>query len=376
MERSERWIASELSIWMNEVILWIPNWKWLGLAIAIAAGVLIRSLLKQFFNYLKKSPQIRSKAHGFLLYLLDTDLHGPLAWVATSFFWLISLDSLAVTPGMDKYLKFLVQLNLSFHLIRLAYKAVDAFGRMLEEITAKTENTLDDQLAPFATKMLKLFVVGFGFLIVIQNFGVNVMSLLAGLGLGGLALALAAQDTAANLFGSITIIVDRPFQVGDWIKVAGTEGTVEEIGFRSTRIRTLYKSLVTIPNSVMAKEQIDNMGLRTLLRIRHILGLTYDCSETQITQFMDQIRAHLAQHPEVDPNNITVALTGLGDYSLNILLNFFIHAGETSRELEIQQQVLFDIMAVAKGLGIEFAFPTATHHIRLPQAPPPESKHT
>lgn len=371
MEKSERWIASEMSIWMNDILLWVPNWKWLVLFIVIAVGILIRSLLKQFFNYLKKSPQVRAKAHGFLLYMLDTDLHGPLAWVVTSFFWLISLDSLALTPGLSKYLNFLVQLNLSFHLIRLAYKAVDAFGKMLGDITAKTENTLDDQLAPFATKMLKIFVVGFGILIVVQNFGVNVMSLLAGLGLGGLALALAAQDTAANLFGSITIIVDRPFQVGDWIKVAGTEGIVEEIGFRSTRIRTMYKSLVTIPNSIMAKEQIDNMGLRPLHRIRHVLGLTYDCSEHQMKQFMDRIRYNLTQHPDVDKDSITVTFNGLGDYSLQILVNFFVQVDEVSRELEIQQEVLFEIMTIANGLGVEFAFPTATHHIRIPQPPPP-----
>ena len=363
MENSERWMASELSLWMNDVILWIPNWKWIGLGIAIAAGLLIRSLLKQFFNYLKKSPQIRAKAHGFLLYLLDTDLHGPLAWVTTCLFWLASLDSLALTPGLDKYLKFLAQLILSFNLIRLAYKGVDAFGKMLQDFTAKTENTLDDQLAPFATKTLKVFVVVFGLLIVVQNFGVNVMSLLAGLGLGGLALALAAQDTAANLFGSITIILDRPFQVGDWIKVAGTEGFVEEIGFRSTRIRTMYKSLVTIPNSVMAKEQIDNMGLRPLHRIRHVLGLTYDCSEEQMKQFMDRIRYILTQHPDVNKESISVYFNALGDYNLQILMNFFVQVEEVSREMEIQQEVLFEVMKAAQGLNIEFAFPTATHHV-------------
>lgn len=363
MENSERWMASEFNIWMTDVILWIPNWKWLGLGVAIALGLLIRSLLKQLFGYLKKSPQIRAKAHGFLLHFLDTDLHGPLAWVTTSLFWLACLDSLALTPGLNKYLTFVVQLTLSLNLIRLAYKAVDAFGHVLDEITAKTENTLDDQLAPFVTKTLKVFVVGFGILLVVQNFGVNVMSLLAGLGLGGLALALAAQDTAANLFGSITIILDRPFQVGDWIKVAGTEGFVEEIGFRSTRIRTMYKSLITIPNSVMAKEQIDNMGLRPMHRIRHVLGLTYVTSEAQMNQFIDKIRTLLSQRPEVDKESITVFFNAMGDFNLQVLMNFFVQVDTVTREMEIQQEVLFEVMAAAQSLGIEFAFPTSTQYL-------------
>ncbi len=349
---------------MNEVLFLIPNWKWLVLIVVLFAGFLLNSLLKKFFLALKNSDNIRGKAHGFVLHFLNTEIQKPLAWIATSLFWFACLDSLELSSGLDKYLKLGSQLLLSYYLIRLTYIAVDAFGNVLNEITAKTENTLDDQLAPLATKTLKVFVVIFGFLIVLQNFGINVMSLLAGLGLGGLALALAAQDTAANLFGSITIILDRPFQVGDWVKVAGTEGFVEEIGFRSTRIRTMYKSLVTIPNSVMAKEQIDNMGARPLHRIRHTIGLSYETTETQMTQFMDRLRYYLAQHPAVDKDTITVRFNLMGDFNLQILMNFFVQVPDAGKELEIQQEVLFEVMKIASDLKAEFAYPTSTQFVK------------
>ena len=129
-----------------------------------------------------------------------------------------------------------------------------------------------------------------GILIVLQNMGVNVFSLLAGLGLGGLAFALAAKDTAANLFGSIMILTDRPFKIGDWVKMDGVEGTVEEIGFRSTRVRTFYNSLITIPNATIANVQIDNLGVRQYRRTTATLGVTYDTSMEKMNQFVEGIR--------------------------------------------------------------------------------------
>ncbi len=361
---AQSWMANEYNYWFNNTALWMPNWKWLTLAIVIAGGWLLKSLLNNLVLSVQKSPKIRSKAHGFVLHFLETKISIPIAWILTSVFWRESLENLSLPSAMDKYLHFLVQMNLSIFVIMLAYRTVDAFGKVLEDITAKTENTLDDQLAPLATKSLKVFVVVFGGLIILQNFGVNVMSLLAGLGLGGLALALAAQDTAANLFGSITIILDRPFQVGDWVKIGDTEGFIEEIGFRSTRIRTMYKSLVSIPNSIMAKEKIDNMGLRPMHRIRHNLGFTYDATEDQLKAFMDRTRYLLTQHPDIAADTVVVRFNALAESSLNILVNFFVKVTDVGRELEIQQEVLFEMMSIAQELKIEFAFPTQTHHIK------------
>ncbi len=361
---SERWLASELNEWMTANLFLMPNWKWIALAIALAAGLILKSLLKKFFRKIKNAPWARSHAVGFLLHFIETAVENPLAWIVTCLFWHATLDSLSLAPGLDKYLKILVQLVLSLNLIFLVYRAVEAFGAVLMQYTLKANNPLDDQLAPMATKVLKVFVVIFGVLIALQNFGLNVMSVLAGLGLGGLALALAAQDTAANLFGSITIVADRPFQIGDWIKVGETEGNVEDIGFRSTRIRTFYNSIITIPNSTMAKEKIDNMSSRESARIRHTIGLTYDTKVDQLKAYMQSLTDYLNSHPDILKEGMVVKFVNMGDFSLQIYVQFYIQASAMPRERDIQEDFLFFAMEIAEGMKLDFAFPTATHYVK------------
>ena len=359
----------ETNVWMKDMIFLIPNWKWIGLAIALFAGILIQNLLRPLFKKFKNSKRLKNGSPRFVAYLLSENIHGPLAGLIAALFWHASLDSLQVVPGLEKYLGGLIQLILCYQVIRLAYFAAEALGKVTNDVVVqKTDSSLNDQLAPLFTKTLKVFVVLFGLLIAGQSFGVNVVSLLAGLGLGGLALALAAQDTAANLFGSVTIILDRPFQIGEWVKVGDTEGVVEEIGFRSTRIRTLYNSLITVPNASMAKERIDNLGARPSRRLRHTLGFTYDSTEEQLKSFMDKVRQIILKHPQSVKENISVAFNRFGDSSLEVLVNFFIVVSEAETELKIQQEILFEIMKAAKDLKLEFAFPTQTHYMVPPRA--------
>lgn len=350
--------------WLKDTYFLVPNWKWLGLILSIFVGLLVRSLVAQLISSAKNSPRLQAHFTGFPKYALELEIHRPLAWVVACLVWIGSLDLLALTANADKYLKLIIQIVLAFNLIRISYMLVDAVGRVLGDVTSKTENSLDDELVPFATKTLKVFVLIFGFLIAIQNFGINVMSILAGLGLGGLALALAAQDTAANLFGSITILMDRPFKLGDWVKVVDVEGQIEEVGFRSTRIRTAYDSIVTIPNAVMAKEKIDNMGIRLRRRIRHLIGVTYDTPIEKMQAFMNSIENYLHSIPEVDKSTITVRFNAMNDFNLQILVNFFVNIEDLSQELNIQQQALFQIMEIAKNQGIDFAFPTTTQYVK------------
>jgi len=345
-------------IW-KEVYFVLPNWKWIFLICAIAFGIFIRPLFEAGFNQIKKTDKIQS-LHPLLRYFMKQPIQSVIAWIAVTILWQWFTEGLELPNKFEKNLLVINQLCQNFFLIRLAYLSVEALGLWIEDLVKKTENTLDDQLAPLATKTLKVLVVVFGALIVLQGFGFNVMSLLAGLGLGGLALALAAQDTAANVFGSITIILDRPFQVGDWVKIGETEGTVEEIGFRSTRIRTFYQSVVSIPNSVMAKERIDNMGVRPFRRIRHTIGVVYDTPNLKLLQFMEQIRYYLTQQPNIKKDQITVNFNQMGDYSLQLLVQFFVEAKDSAEEFEIQQEALLEIKNIGERTGIGFAFPTHT----------------
>jgi MscS family membrane protein len=234
----------------------------------------------------------------------------------------------------------------------------------------ETESEFDDQLAPFASRTLKVVVIIVGVLVGLQNFGVNVTALLAGLGIGGVALAFAAQDTVANVFGTITIILDRPFKLGEHIKVGDTEGIIEEVGFRSTRIRTFYNSLVTIPNSVMAKERIDNLSLRNgWIRCRHTLGFTYDATMEQIKQFTEELRYLVMQDPRVDRNRAFINFNSYGESSINVLVNFHFQVKPDEVIMQIENEYLELIHATAEKHKLSFAFPTRTLVVTNPATP-------
>ncbi len=326
-------------------------------------GLVAKPILEKFVARIKT--QIHQRVHGrpFIDNLLELNIENPLAWVLLASYWKFLFDSVDLPLALMKMFGLFVQILMAFHLIRLSYKAVDAFGKFLEGAVKRSNDTLDNQLAPFAAKTLKVFVILFGGLLALQSFGFNVVSLLAGLGIGGLALALAAQDTAANLFGSITIILDRPFKVGDYIKVLDVEGEVEEVGFRSTRVRTFYKSLVTVPNSTMAKEKIDNMGERPVRRLRHILSLEYSTPVPRIEEFIDRVRYYINQNPLVLREDTAVVLESLGDFDLKILVQFFAQVSTVQEERALNQNFLLECLKISQEIKVQFAFPTQTLHV-------------
>jgi MscS family membrane protein len=351
--------------WLQQNLLLMPNWKWAGLALAAVTGYFMLPIGSQVILFLKQRKKIGTSGHLILQHWMGLPVHKPLSWVLTTVFWLIALNALALPQTLHLFCAYFVKFILAVMLIRLCYLSVDAVGHWLSLKASQTTSALDDQIAPFAAKTLKVLVIVFGVLIALQNFDVNVMSLLAGLGLGGLALALAAQDTAANLFGSITILADRPFQIGDYIKIGDTEGNVEEIGFRSTRVRTFYNSLVTIPNSIMAKEKIDNLGARTARRLRHTFGFVYGTPAAQIKSFIDHLSYYLKQHPMVRNENVMVNFTALGDFSLQVEMTVHVIANDIAEENKVQEEILFEVMKMAEDLKLDFAFPTQTIHVPI-----------
>ncbi len=363
--------SQEITSFLKYETILMPNWKWLLLAATLLVGFALHPLIRIVLKFFKKHNIFAKKfPNGFTAHLFAFEIERPLSWILVCGIWYLGGKS-ALLPkeGHDLFNHFVTAL-LAFHMIRLIYYLVDTMGVMMAEYAAKTESTIDDQLAPFATKSLKIVTIILGFLIILQSFGLNVMSLLAGLGLGGLALALAAQDTAANLFGSITILLDQPFKIGDVIKVKDIEGSVEEIGFRSTRVRTFYNSLITIPNATMAKENIDNLGVRPLRRIRHTVGITYETTPEKIQEFCSRVRYLICQHPEVAQETILVFFNGFADSSLNVLVNFHIRAADISEELKIQQAVFTEILELGAEIGVSFAYPTRTiYHRALTEQP-------
>ena len=343
----------------------MPNWKWIVLGTGIVLGFVLQPIFRWVLKIIKEHNHFAKKfPKTFWGYLLKAEIERPISWLIITSLWFATATAASLPEHFHTGFDHVVRAILAISLIRLIYFAVDAMGSVFSDYAAKTESTMDDQLAPFATKSLKALVIILGLLIVLQSFGLNVMSLLAGLGLGGLALALAAQDTAANLFGSITILFDTPFQIGDLIKVKDMEGTVEEIGFRSTRLRTPYNSLITVPNAMMAKETVDNMGARPFRRIRQNIGIAYETPPEKIEEFCARVRYAIKQDALVVPETVIVNFNNFADSSLNVLVNFHLRAITADEELSHQQVIFTEILQIGAELKIDFAYPTRTvyHH--------------
>ncbi len=287
----------------------------------------------------------------------------PLLILAMSVTVLVGFPTLDFDPDINDVVDQVASLLGAAAVVLVAYRGIDIFTDVLAERAAKTENRLDDQLIPLLNTVLKVFVTAVGVLFILQNLDVNITSLIAGLGIGGLAVALAAQDTIKNLLGGITIFADRPFQVGDWVVVDGVEGTVEHVGFRSSRVRTFYNSLVTVPNGRIVNSGVDNMGMRRWRRYKTTLGLDYKTTPDQVQAFVEGVRAMIRSHPGMRTDYYIVEFHGFGASGLDVLVYCFIDASTWNDELRTRHVLNLDILRLAAELDIEFAFPTQTIHV-------------
>ncbi len=354
------WMEEYLPEWSKKQTLKLKNWQWLGLLLGLFIGLLFR-LLTILILAIYKSLSIAQR-FAWKKQLLN-QIERPISLLVAAVFWYFWMFYLKLEGLSFSIVNGLIQIVFGVAFTWAAYICVSVLGTYFKEKAIGTESTLDDQLIPFLEKALKLTIVLLGILVVLQNMGVNVFSLLAGLGLGGLAFALAAKDTAANLFGSIMILIDRPFKIGDWVVMDGTEGTVEEIGFRSTRVRTFYNSLITVPNANVANVQIDNMGVRQYRRTSTTLGVTYDTSMERMNQFVEGIRKIITSNRISRKDYFHVYFSGYGDSSLNILVYFFLITNDWAEELKERENIYTEIYKLADEMGVEFAFPTRTLHV-------------
>ena len=232
----------------------------------------------------------------------------------------------------------------------------------LKKWAAATESTIDDMLVPIVGKTLKLFIVVIGGIIVVQNLtGLKIGPLLASLGIGGLAVALAAKDSIANFFGTITILFDKPFQVGQRITIDRYDGIVENVGFRSTRIRTLTGHLVTIPNEKLVNSSLENIGERPYIRWHTNIGITYDTPPEKVEKAVKIIEKSLENHEGIkDDFPPRVFFNGFNDWSLNILVIAWYHPPDYWAFQAWLQKTCLEIMRRFQAENIDFAFPSRT----------------
>ena len=231
----------------------------------------------------------------------------------------------------------------------LLLRLVDVFGELAERRLLQRDQGNAISLVPLGRKGLKLTVVLLAGLAALDSSGFDITALIAGLGVGGLAVALAAQKTLENLFGGATLLADRPVQVGDFCRFGDRVGIVEEIGLRSTRVRTLDRTIVTVPNAEFSTLQLENFAKRDRIWYHPRLGLRYETTPDQLRYLLVEIRRMLYAHPKVDPDPARIRFVGFGDSSLDLDIYAYVRTHDYNEYLEIAEDLNLRIMDIVHG---------------------------
>ena len=245
-----------------------------------------------------------------------------------------------------------------------ALRLVDAIARVVTGRMHRAERRQAVTIVSFLRRGAKVLLLAIAFVAVLDTVGLDVTTGIAALGIGGLALALGAQKTIENLVGSVTLIADKPVQVGDAAQIGEVFGTVEDIGMRSTLVRTLNRTLVSIPNGYLASERIENYALRDRFLFHQTIGVTYDTDAQQMERLLGELRTIIAEDGNIIDDDARVRFHGFGDSALQIEIFAYFNTRSYPESLAMQETLLFAIMRKLDELGIAFAFPTQTIHVQ------------
>ena len=348
----------------------VENYLWF--AGIIIVGLIFKRIISKLFSLLifnlfkKFSKDVSSKEFHDLL-------KKPFSWFLILIIGYIAVNQLEfptnwqTEPGEKFSPEIIVHLIYQFVLILtitwMFLRIVDFLGLILLNRASKTASKLDDQLVPFFRDGLKIIVVIFSLFFILGTvFSVNVVTLIGGLGIGGLAVALAAKETLENLLGSFTIFLDKPFIVGDLVNVGKVTGHVETIGLRSTRIRTLEKSLVTVPNKLMVDAELENITERSLWRVRFSIGVLYATKAEDINNILTQIRRTLDNHEQIASDPL-VRFNEFGSSSLDILISYLVISGDYALVMKVKEEINFNIIKIVHSNNTDFAFPTTSLYL-------------
>jgi MscS family membrane protein len=279
----------------------------------------------------------------------------PLILVFVAIVLFIAQDFIVLSPNFTKFVDNTIRSMFIYAFVWVMYLAIEPFYKLI--------NKKQSALEKLVVKIIKIFMVIIGFITISQEWGYNVSGFLASLGLLGMAFALAAKDTVANLFGSFVIFTDKPFKVGDWIKTSDIEGVVEDIDIRSTKIRTFAQALVTVPNATLANSAILNWSAMGKRRIKINIGLTYDTTVTQLQKIINDIKFMLKKHPDIHQDVIHVYFSAFEDSSLNIFCYYFTKTTSWDKFMKVREDTYFKIMQIIKDNGSSFAFPSRSVYL-------------
>jgi len=320
-------------------------------------------LLRKFFTHIVLSflQRVAKRSDTFYDDRIISALKDPLSFgfivVGLHFFFLL------VFMETD-FVKSVLNTLLVYTLFWAILSVIEALKELIYGLTSKFNPDLSKEMGNFILTILKIFIGGMGLAAILQVWGINVTALIASLGLGGLAFALAAKDTASNLFGSFALLADKSIRIGEWVKVGGVEGVVEDVGMRTTKIRSFQKTLITVPNQLVANQPIENFSRRGIRRIKMHIGLTYGTSSEQIVNIKNDIETMLREHENISQkDSLMVYFDSFGDSSLNIFIYTFTATANWEKYLATREDIHIKIMKIVEKNGSDFAFPSQSIYV-------------
>jgi len=345
----------------HKKFLKIELWQYLGILFLLAVSVLLFFIINKIVYYLLKKIQfwIIHKSNDNINDALKK-LARPITLLIIMMFIQKVLPSLMLNLNINTFLLLAINIMITVFWIYIFLKLVQVVMSLYGDYAESTHSKLDDQLVPILNNFLTGIVIIIGVLKLLTLFGIEPGAVIAGASIGGLAIALASQDTVKNFFGTIMIFVDKPFHIGDWIEAGEVVGTVETVGFRSTRVRAADTSIFQIPNSHLSEMVVNNKGLRAYRRYTTSLGVRYDTPPELIEAFIEGVRKIIELHSNTRDDAFNVEFSGFGDSALLILVNMYFKALDWNSEQTSKHNLHMDILKLATNLGVEFAFPSST----------------
>lgn len=332
----------------------IGEWA-IALLILLGSFVLAKLIYWVFGNIVKvATKKTKTKIDDIIVDMLEE----PIIFGLTIFGLWYGFRQLAFPDTINHWINTVYMVMIAITVTWLIARLVDAIIKeYLVPLAEKTESTMDDQMIPVVRKGLRAVIWVLGIIVALNNAGYNVSALLAGLGIGGLAMAMAAKDTVANIFGGITIFTDKPFKINDRVKLNGFDGNVTEIGIRSTRLKTLEGRIVTIPNSKFTDGMVENVSVEPSRKVTLNLGLVYDTPAAKMEEALVLLKEIAAANNSLEENTV-VGFNNFGDFALGILFIYYIKSGEDI--IGTQSAINLEIMRKFEAHGLEMAFPTQT----------------
>lgn len=342
--------------YLQQVILGNPLKNWIiALSILGFSYVLGKVIFWMFSNIFQK---LTAKTNNKLDDVLIIKLKRPITFLVVLFAVLFAENSLSFSPKIELITLNITYLFFTIVITSIISKVIDTIiSEVILPITEKPENSFDNHLVPVIQKAIRAIVWSLGIIIGLDNIGFDITAMIAGLGIGGLALALAAQDSVKNIFAGIMIFLDKPFKIKDRIQIGGHDGVVEEVGLRSTRITTLHGRVVTIPNSTFSESSVVNVTSQPALKVTINLGLTYDTDEKGVQKAIDILK-DIVLNENAITDDFVAGFNSFGDFSLNILFIYYVKPD--SHWLDSQTLVNKEVLRRFNKEGLEFAFPTQT----------------